>query len=138
MGVKASEREGRRHSIGIRVTTPIKDWLDRRSSESGRSLAQEIETTCELQALGERAFGSPETYRLLLAFAQFVPDIEAAAAKHCDQDAVTWMDDPTGIVKQRMMRALGEAIEFARAMRELTTPEEQQAIHSEFAPFTSN
>ena len=70
--------KAKRHAVGIRTTKELKDSLQRAADLSGRSLAQEIEFRLEQSFEVEKAFGGPETQKLLRVLAGLTPDDEWA------------------------------------------------------------
>jgi len=68
--------EAKRHSLGIRTTKKIKDALQRAADLSGRSVAQEIEFRIEQSFDVEKAYGGPETQKVLRTLAGVTPDDE--------------------------------------------------------------
>jgi hypothetical protein len=68
--------EAKRHSLGIRTTKKIKDALQRAAELSGRSVAQEIEFRIEQSFDVEKAYGGPETQKVLRTLAGVTRDDE--------------------------------------------------------------
>jgi hypothetical protein len=70
----------KRYPIGVRTTKQLKDLLQGAADSSGHSLGQEavlrLERSFEIEKEIEKAFGGPQTQRMVRALAALAPDDE--------------------------------------------------------------
>ncbi len=90
-GGRPREREeAKRAAVTIRTTPTVKDQLVAAAEASGRSLTQEIELRLEASLARDAIAGSPETERLLSAYAAEIAQVEGVLKKRWHKDLKTW------------------------------------------------
>ncbi len=116
--------KGKRQTIGLRVTSELKDRLLRKAAKTGRSLSQEAELRLERSFEEEKKryeiFGGEDRYTLMQWLAMTITLAEGTTGKHWKSDRETYL-----IALHAMDSILGRAIpEKHSPLKDVESPDE--------------